>query len=451
MDTPYPAYTGGEPYIFVSYSHNDSGSVYDEITWLNDAGFNVWYDEGIAAGTEWREELAKSIEESRLVLFFVTPGSVESQNCRKEINYAIDLDIPIVAIYLEDTTLPGGLKLSLSDRQAILKFQLTEQDYRQKLESRISVYLEIQDTSAVPHQTTIHVEPAPESSSNFLFEIKGLRRLEPPRRSLKRVLVWNLIALLLSGVVGGAIGFKDRSIERSYFIYDEDLIEIEEIILALHKQETTELNSLWSGLDRPTRELITSISRLPLTQKVISEHRQEIRSSFNSLISSNIFILGSDGFDQWSEAVQLLSSEFQLSKEKASVNRFVLDLLFESQLRRWLAPPTINQIFRSFEPTNILIFVMLFIVVWIWSSYFLALESLQISFKNTENVEEVLDYLVQEMGFKPPIEEKNSLVFRATISTVLLYTILKLRVNISGNQVLITAPLPIQCSLRRRT
>ena len=68
MDTPFPAYTGDEPYIFVSYAHADNEIVYPEIQWLRDQGFNVWYDEGISPGTVWRDELADSIEGSNLYL-----------------------------------------------------------------------------------------------------------------------------------------------------------------------------------------------------------------------------------------------------------------------------------------------------------------------------------------------------------------------------------------------
>ena len=50
---PYPAYKGNEPYIFVSYAHKDSDAVFREIRRLNDLGYHVWYDEGIAPGNEW--------------------------------------------------------------------------------------------------------------------------------------------------------------------------------------------------------------------------------------------------------------------------------------------------------------------------------------------------------------------------------------------------------------
>ncbi len=54
-DRPLPAYDGEEPYVFVSYSHEDDDLVYPEIRWLQDHGFNVWYDEGISGASHWRD------------------------------------------------------------------------------------------------------------------------------------------------------------------------------------------------------------------------------------------------------------------------------------------------------------------------------------------------------------------------------------------------------------
>ena len=76
MDKPFPAYKGNDPYVFVSYSHRDSLLVFPEIIKIKAQGFNVWYDEGIEAGTEWREELANAIEGAKLVVYFVTGHSV---------------------------------------------------------------------------------------------------------------------------------------------------------------------------------------------------------------------------------------------------------------------------------------------------------------------------------------------------------------------------------------
>jgi len=133
MERPFPAYKGNEPYVFVSYAHDDDGVVYPEIQWLKSQGFNIWYDEGISPGSEWHTELAESIENSSLFLYFITPRSVKSDHCQREVHYAIDHKKPLLAVYLEASELPSGLRFSIGTVQAIMRHELTYQDYRSKL------------------------------------------------------------------------------------------------------------------------------------------------------------------------------------------------------------------------------------------------------------------------------------------------------------------------------
>ncbi len=142
MDRPFSAYTGSEPYIFASYSHKDASAVFPELTRLRDQGFNVWYDEGIDAGTEWRGEIAQAIENAHLFVYFVTPESAKSQNCLKEVNFADKQNISIIAIHLEVTELPSSLDLTLSDRQAFFKYEMPKREYQQKLQARTLSYLD---------------------------------------------------------------------------------------------------------------------------------------------------------------------------------------------------------------------------------------------------------------------------------------------------------------------
>ena len=142
MNKPFRAYSGDEPYVFVSYAHDDANTVYPEMQWLHDQGFNIWYDEGISPGTVWRTELADSIIGAGLFLYFVTPRSVGSGNCQKEVDFAIDHDIPVMSVHLERTELPSGMDLALSSIQGIMKYDLPEQNYRQKLLAAASEHLQ---------------------------------------------------------------------------------------------------------------------------------------------------------------------------------------------------------------------------------------------------------------------------------------------------------------------
>ncbi len=129
-DRPLPAYDGDEPYVFVSYSHEDDDVVYPEIRWLQEQGFNVWYDEGISPGAEWRAELSDSIKESSLFLYFISPRSVASDHCQREVNLAVDHQKQLLAVYLQQTDLPSGMDRTLGSIQAILLLEISGQAYR---------------------------------------------------------------------------------------------------------------------------------------------------------------------------------------------------------------------------------------------------------------------------------------------------------------------------------
>jgi TolB-like protein len=117
----------------VCYAHEDSDAVFREIAWLNDQGVNFWYDEGISPGHEWREELAAAIQGCARVFLFVTPRSVASEHCRRELNFAQEEDREIVAIHLQATEVPAGLRLGLNNRQAILRPELSGEEFHERL------------------------------------------------------------------------------------------------------------------------------------------------------------------------------------------------------------------------------------------------------------------------------------------------------------------------------
>jgi hypothetical protein len=138
---PFEAYSGEEPYLFVSYSHQDAHLVYPEIIQLRDAGYNIWYDEGVAASNEWPEEIANAVLGCSVFLCFISPRATDSINCRNEINLALNEKKPFLAIHLEDTELPPGLRLRMGDLQAILKSKIPAQRYLSKVTTTLDQLL----------------------------------------------------------------------------------------------------------------------------------------------------------------------------------------------------------------------------------------------------------------------------------------------------------------------
>ena len=115
--------------IFISYAHKDADLVLPDMEWLKSLEFSVWYDRQIKAGVSWADELAAAIDQSAFLVFFVSSRSVVSPHCLDEIAYALDAGKRVLAVYIEQVELQGGLKLSMSRTQAILRWQLKEDEY----------------------------------------------------------------------------------------------------------------------------------------------------------------------------------------------------------------------------------------------------------------------------------------------------------------------------------
>jgi len=121
-DAPFNAYDykkEKEPYLFISYAHADSARVFPYIKRLHDDGFRIWYDEGIPYSQDWDEEVAAAIDSAAIMVLFVSPISVTRLNVKRELVYATDSDKRVMALYLEETTLPRAWKLRLGASQAV--------------------------------------------------------------------------------------------------------------------------------------------------------------------------------------------------------------------------------------------------------------------------------------------------------------------------------------------
>ncbi len=124
-------YRGKKPYIFISYAHADSSRVFPIIETLHENGYRVWYDEGIDPGTEWPEFIAERISSCGYFIAFISDKSINSENCKDEMNFARDLGKERLLVYLEDVELPPGMQMRLNRLQAVFhhKYDREEQFY----------------------------------------------------------------------------------------------------------------------------------------------------------------------------------------------------------------------------------------------------------------------------------------------------------------------------------
>ena len=77
-------------HIFISYSRKDIDFAQKIVTALADNNLDTWVDwKSIPKGEDWEQEIYRGIEEADAFLFLISPDSVASEMCNKEIAHAV--------------------------------------------------------------------------------------------------------------------------------------------------------------------------------------------------------------------------------------------------------------------------------------------------------------------------------------------------------------------------
>ena len=119
--------------VFVSYSHEDTPEIEDDIRRLQSHGYAVFHDRQIVPGTDWRERIANDLVNSALVLFYSSKHSNRSKHCLAEMSFALDLEKPTVVVKIDHIDLAPGLRMYLGAQQTINRYEDSLAAYSSKL------------------------------------------------------------------------------------------------------------------------------------------------------------------------------------------------------------------------------------------------------------------------------------------------------------------------------
>ena len=134
MESTIPvAYKGTDPFIFISYAHKDSDTVLPVIARLQKDGYRVWYDEGIAPGSNWDEYISEHLDRCSVVIGFLSKAYVKSQNCRDELALTRLKGKPMNLVYIDDVQLSSGLKMRYGRIQAMFLQNMDRDEFFNKL------------------------------------------------------------------------------------------------------------------------------------------------------------------------------------------------------------------------------------------------------------------------------------------------------------------------------
>ena len=88
--------------VFISYNWGIKDGVAKLHQKLEEVGLTVWRDKNLVSGsTSLFEQLAKQIKQSRVFLCFLTKAYLQSDNCRKEFNYASKLKKKVIYLMID--------------------------------------------------------------------------------------------------------------------------------------------------------------------------------------------------------------------------------------------------------------------------------------------------------------------------------------------------------------
>lgn len=132
-----------ESKVFISYSRKDLSEVKGIIAQIDDSlSIKCWIDlKGIESSAEFRNVVIKAIDDCEIVLFMVSPNSIESKNVEKEIMYAYKKEKRIVMICLNDSRPDGWVVFEFPRVDYI---RATNEDQMQKLIHDMEGWLGIQ-------------------------------------------------------------------------------------------------------------------------------------------------------------------------------------------------------------------------------------------------------------------------------------------------------------------
>src|SRR5512139_1141170 len=90
-------------HIFISYSRRDLDFAGKIVQALAENKLDTWIDwKSIPKGEDWEQEIYRGIEEADAFLFLISPDSIVSEMCNREIDHAVKNGKRILPIVIRD-------------------------------------------------------------------------------------------------------------------------------------------------------------------------------------------------------------------------------------------------------------------------------------------------------------------------------------------------------------
>ena len=214
-------YEGDQPYIFISYAHANSPAVMEVAQELSDQGYRIWYDEGIEVGSEWPEYIAQRLAASGLMIAFISNAYMRSDNCRKEMHYALTKRIPTINIFLEDTQMTPGMEMQIGNLFALMKFTMSDEVFYDKLLSAP----QLDDTLLSVGGQTVKKKRKTHKHKKVPVDLTVEAKKQKRRKTRRIIRVVLLLLLLAACITLGIIGYSTGLAHRLFIKRQQLVVE----------------------------------------------------------------------------------------------------------------------------------------------------------------------------------------------------------------------------------
>ena len=115
-----------EPYVYALFTQNDRDRALEVLEYLSGKNYRLTYEENRAKDC---------INRSSAVMLFLSSDALNDEKLLKEVSIASKLNKTIISIFLEETKLTPGLSMMLGQTQGIMKYQLDDEQFKEKLDN----------------------------------------------------------------------------------------------------------------------------------------------------------------------------------------------------------------------------------------------------------------------------------------------------------------------------
>lgn len=214
-----PVYEGEKPYLFISYAHTNAPAVMQVAGELAEAGYRIWYDEGIEVGSEWPETIAAHLAGAGCMVAFVSNAYMRSDNCRKEMHFALTKKIPVINIFLEQTALSPGMEMQIGNLFALMKYSMRDEVFYEKLLAAPQLNDELREGG--------ERKPRRRGRRQKVVVDLGAEEKRKRKKKARRIAAaLLLLSLLIAGGILGYIGWTTGFLQRLFLRREQATVSV---------------------------------------------------------------------------------------------------------------------------------------------------------------------------------------------------------------------------------